>query len=60
MITYTKESPGITGVVLDGRKIGKIKHDHDGYRYYPKGEHKSDAQAFPTLAKCKASLEGDD
>ncbi len=63
MITYEnnlKDSSGSIFVLLEGRKVGKIQHDTDGYRYYPSGARTSDAQAFPNLAGCKASLENDD
>jgi EAL domain-containing protein (putative c-di-GMP-specific phosphodiesterase class I) len=43
-------------VKLDGRVIGKIHQDKDGFRYYPKGQ-KTGGEAFPTIAQCKRSLE---
>ena len=51
------DQPVSLTVYLDGKAVGLIKHDLDGWRYYPRGHKGGDA--FPTLAQCKVSLEAE-
>lgn len=61
-LTAKAFSPRLNGFVvrLEGRIIGRIVQD-SGFVYQPKGKY-NDARfwgdRFPTLAACKASLEG--
>jgi len=56
-IRYEWVRDDLTAVFLDEKRVGKIKKDSDGYRYYPKG-HNIAGEAFSTLGECKESLEG--
>jgi len=44
-------------VKLDGIQVGRIKHTHRGWEYFPKGKRTGGA-VFATLAACKESLVG--
>jgi hypothetical protein len=43
-------------VKLDGRVVGDIREERDGYRYFPRRS-KDGGLLFPTLSACKRSLE---
>lgn len=65
MFKYERENFSLKldgwAVYLDGKRVGRIVRDA-GYTYQPKG-HYQDAsfwgERYPTLAQCKASIEGD-
>jgi hypothetical protein len=42
-------------VKLDKKVTGKIVHEKEGYRYYPKGQ-TAGGDAFPSLGACIDSL----
>lgn len=42
-------------VFLDGKRVGTIRKDDEGFRYFPK-DSIAHGEAFATLALCKASL----
>ncbi len=57
MITYEWIRDDLTAVFCDNKRVGKIRRDSDGFRYYPKtGE---PGQSFETLEACKRSLESE-
>lgn len=47
-------------VKMDRRLVGIIEIDSHGFRFRPKGTGKLVGDYFPTLALCKASIEGTD
>jgi hypothetical protein len=49
-----------TTVKLDGKRVGFIRQDENGYAYYPVSTPKKGGDYFPTLAACKRSIEGTD
>lgn len=57
LITYKYADQSTTSVLLEGKKVGKIVETEKGFRYYPKAS-SACGELFPTLIKCKKSLEG--
>lgn len=57
MITYIEKPYGII-VRLDGKRVGTILKDPDGYYYLPYGS-TTKGQVYSTLAEVKRSLESD-
>lgn len=43
---------------LDGKIVGQIRRELDGWKYFPKGQ-KIGGEAFKDLSACQASLETD-
>lgn len=61
-LTYkiAKEHPLSLTVSCEGTVIGAIKHENDGYRYWPKTAGKKySGELFSSLNKCKQSIEQD-
>jgi hypothetical protein len=59
-ITYQDEKKANGGICvkLDGRIVGHIKRDNQGWFYRPSGAITGKfSEHFPTLAGCKRSLE---
>jgi hypothetical protein len=46
---------GKVTVKLDGKLVGEIRQEADGFRYFPKGQ-KTGGELFSTLPACKKSL----
>ncbi len=53
-ITYSAKL--VIVVKLLEKVVGEIRHDPDGWRYYPKGS-KTGGEAFADLPACQKSLE---
>jgi hypothetical protein len=57
MITYTKLIDVQYIVKIDGKEVGRIRQEPDGFAYYPQNKKKYKGDTYPTLEACKASLE---
>lgn len=57
MITY-RSYANSTDVNLDNKLVGEIRRVDGGYQYFPLN-HEEGGEIFPTLKKCKESLESD-
>jgi hypothetical protein len=59
MISYQSVSSNSTSVKLDGKLVGFIMKEGEGYRYYPsnKGKLSNGGELFPNMNDVKKSLE---
>lgn len=57
-ITYDPKPNGVK-VELDGRFVGVITLNREGYTYWPRGSSRH-GEFYPTLEACKRSLETDE
>ena len=56
--TYGKNRWLIVHVLLGGKRVGVIRKETDGWRYWPKGSD-TGGQLFPSIAAVKKSLESE-
>jgi hypothetical protein len=56
-ITTEKSRGNCWLVKLDGKQVGQIVYDTDGFTYFPKG-YSVHGDSFRTLSECVASLKG--
>jgi hypothetical protein len=54
MITY-KQCKGFVAVYLEKKRVGAIRLNKGGYKYFPNGK-KEGGAGFDTIRECKKSL----